>query len=162
VVVYVLASDATSLSDGLDYMATQVIDYLVGPPDITTAMATEITTWVAGQRADGYIPKAVLPDTDATARRSSTSRRAVSSWIVRLIRRLSIAPELPAFLPDAMTISCTYAPLPEVSDVTSLTKEEMDTAIDAGEFILFNDGEKVKVGRGLNSLQTTTQDKGSV
>ena len=36
----------------------------------------------------------------------------------------------------------------------------MDAAVDAGKFILFHDGEKVKVARGVNSLQTTTQDKG--
>lgn len=59
-----------------------------------------------------------------------------------------------------MTISCTYAPLPEVSDVGRLTREAMDAAVDAGKFILFHDGEKVKVARGVNSLQTTTQDKG--
>ena len=59
-----------------------------------------------------------------------------------------------------MTISCTYAPLAEVSDVTRLTKEQLDTAIDSGEFVLFHDGEKVKVGRGVNSLKTTSQEKG--
>ena len=36
----------------------------------------------------------------------------------------------------------------------------MDEAIDGGEFILYHDGEKVKVGRGVNSLQTTTADRG--
>lgn len=41
-----------------------------------------------------------------------------------------------------------------------LTREAMDAAVDAGKFILFHDGEKVKVARGVNSLQTTTQDKG--
>jgi hypothetical protein len=60
----------------------------------------------------------------------------------------------------AMTISCTYAPLPEVTDVDRLTKADMDTAIEDGEFIIFYDGEKVKVGRGVNSLQTTTESKG--
>ncbi len=162
VVVYVLPSDATSLSDGLDYMATQIIDYLVGPPDISTAMATEVTTWVAGQRADAYIPKAVLPDTAADSEaiiNFTTSGIVVDGTTYTAAQYCSRIAGLLAGTP--MTISCTYAPLPEVSDVTSQTKEEMDTAIDAGEFILFNDGEKVKVGRGVNSLQTTTQDKGS-
>ena len=47
-----------------------------------------------------------------------------------------------------------------MSDVGRLTREAMDAAVDAGKFILFHDGEKVKVARGVNSLQTTTQDKG--
>lgn len=44
--------------------------------------------------------------------------------------------------------------------MTRLTKEQLDTAIDSGEFVLFHDGEKVKVGRGVNSLKTTSQEKG--
>ncbi|NNV04744.1 phage tail sheath C-terminal domain-containing protein, partial [Brevibacillus sp. MCWH] len=31
---------------------------------------------------------------------------------------------------------------------------------DNGEFVIYHDGEKVKVGRGVTSLVTTTQDKG--
>ena len=60
-----------------------------------------------------------------------------------------------------MTISATFAPLPEVVDVHRLTKEEADAANDAGQFILIHDGEKVKTGRAVNSFVTTTQDKGS-
>ena len=36
----------------------------------------------------------------------------------------------------------------------------MDTAVDAGKFIVFFDGEKVKVGRGVNSFVTTSSEKG--
>ena len=36
----------------------------------------------------------------------------------------------------------------------------MDTAVDAGKLIVWFDGEKVKTARGVNSLTTTTQDKG--
>ncbi len=59
-----------------------------------------------------------------------------------------------------MTISCTYAPLNELSDITRLTKSEADAAIEAGKFIFVHDGEKVKVGRGINSFVTTTDGKG--
>ncbi len=57
-----------------------------------------------------------------------------------------------------MTIACTYAPLPELSDCTRLT--DNDTPVDKGEFILFYDGEKVKVVRGVNSFLTTIDGKG--
>lgn len=57
-----------------------------------------------------------------------------------------------------MTISCTYAPLPELSDCTRLT--DNDTPVDNGEFIIFYDGEKVKAVRGVNSLVTTMDGKG--
>lgn len=57
-----------------------------------------------------------------------------------------------------MTIACTYAPLPELSDCTRLT--DNDTPVDKGEFIIFYDGEKVKVVRGVNSFITTIDGKG--
>ena len=59
-----------------------------------------------------------------------------------------------------MTIACTYAPLPEVIGCDVWTKEEMDTMTDAGKLFFFFDGEKVKLGRGINSLVTTAQGKG--
>ena len=58
-----------------------------------------------------------------------------------------------------MTISCTYAPLEELTDCTRLTKAEMDAAVDAGELIVWWDGEKVKIARGVNSLTTLTPEK---
>lgn len=57
-----------------------------------------------------------------------------------------------------MTISCTYAPLQELSDCTRLT--DNDTPVDKGEFIIFYDGEKVKAVRGVNSFVTTIDGKG--
>ena len=59
-----------------------------------------------------------------------------------------------------MKISCTYAPLSELVEVEQYTKEEMDAKVAKGEFFLFNDGEKIKVARGVNSFVTTIQDKG--
>jgi len=36
----------------------------------------------------------------------------------------------------------------------------MDAAVDAGEFLLYHDGQKVKVARGVNSLTTFLPEKG--
>lgn len=56
--------------------------------------------------------------------------------------------------------SVTFVTLPEVEDIeTHLTEEEAAAKIKAGELILFHDGEKVKVARGVNSLTTVTGDK---
>lgn len=59
-----------------------------------------------------------------------------------------------------LQISATYSVLPEVTDVKRFTKEELNTKIDNGEFVLFHDGEKVKVGRAITSLTTISQEKG--
>lgn len=59
-----------------------------------------------------------------------------------------------------MQIACTYAPLPELTACTHYTQEELAKRIGEGEFVLMNDGEKIKVARGINSLVTTSQIKG--
>lgn len=161
VIVYVLPTDAEDLTEALGYLATQKFDYLAGPPDISADECTEIVNWIKSQRENGFTPKAVLPNTAADNEaiiNFTTDGIKVGENEYTAAQYCSRIAGLIAGTP--MTISCTYAPLPEVSDVERLTKEEMDEVIDKGQFIIFFDGEKVKVGRGVNSLQTTTQDKG--
>lgn len=57
----------------------------------------------------------------------------------------------------SMTESATYQVLAEIEGVTESVTPDAD--IDAGKFILINDGEKVKVGRGVNSLHILSGDK---
>lgn len=162
VLVYVLPAAAEALTDALNWLATQVFDYLAGPPDCSEAEATAIAAWIASRRTnDAAICKAVLPNKAADSEaivNFATDDIQVGSTEYTTAQYCARIAGLIAGTP--MTISCTYAPLPEVADIGRLTKAEMDTAINAGKFILFHDGEKVKVGRGVNSLQTTTQDKG--
>lgn len=161
VIVYVMPAAATDLNEALDYLAGQTFDYLAGPPDITISECSDIATWIKAQRETGATPKAVLPTTAADSEaiiNFATDDIKVGNEQFSAAEYCSRIAGLIAGTP--MTISCTYAPLPEVTDVERLTKEEMDEAIDRGEFIIFYDGEKVKVGRGVNSLQTTTQEKG--
>ena len=162
VLVYVLPAAAEALTDALNWLATQVFDYLAGPPDCSEAEATAIAAWIASRRTnDAAICKAVLPNKAADSEaivNFATDDIQVGSTEYTTAQYCARIAGLIAGTP--MTISCTYAPLPEVADIGRLAKAEMDTAINAGKFILFHDGEKVKVGRGVNSLQTTTQDKG--
>lgn len=161
VIVYVLPTEMEELAEALDYLATQKFDYLAGPPDITADECTEIVNWIKAQREIGFTPKAVLPNTAADNEaiiNFTTNGIKVGNKEYTAAQYCSRIAGLIAGTP--MTISCTYAPLTEVTDVERLTKEEMDRAIDKGQFIIFFDGEKVKVGRGVNSLQTTTEDKG--
>lgn len=161
VIVYVLATTEENLSEALQYFENVQFDYLVGPPDCSTTEATEISTWIKSQRAEGFTPKAVLPNMAADSEgiiNFTTTGIKVDGIIHTTAEYCSRIAGLIAGTP--MTISCTYAPLPEVSMVDKLSKNDIDTAIDAGKFVVFSDGEKVKVGRGVNSLQTTTETKG--
>ncbi len=161
VIVYVLPNNAENLGEALTYLETQSFDYLAGPLDITADECLEVVNWIKTQRTDGFKPKVILPDTNAdseavinfttTGIKVGAAEYDAAAYCSRIAGLIAGTP---------MTISCTYALLPEVSDVSRLTKGQMDDAIDAGEFIIFYDGEKVKVGRGINSLRTITQDKG--
>lgn len=55
-----------------------------------------------------------------------------------------------------LSISATYFVLPEVESIKAI--EDGNKAIDNGELILINDGEKVKIGRAVNSLTTLKDD----
>lgn len=161
VIVYVLSSTAEDLSEALQYFGGVPFDYLVGPVDCDSSEATEISTWIKSQRAEGFTPKAVLPNMAADSEgiiNFTTTGIKVDGTAYTTAEYCSRIAGLLAGTP--MTISCTYAPLSEVSVVDKLTKEDIDTAIDAGKFVIFSDGEKVKVGRGVNSLQTTSESKG--
>lgn len=53
--------------------------------------------------------------------------------------------------------SCTYYQLNDFKSVTEVA--DMDTAVEAGKFILFNDFGTVKVARGVNSSTTAAADQ---
>ena len=55
--------------------------------------------------------------------------------------------------------SATYYTLPEVESITE--SETPDADVDNGKLILINDGTKIKIARGVNSLTTFTDDKGT-
>ena len=55
--------------------------------------------------------------------------------------------------------SATYYTLPEVESITE--SETPDSDVDNGKLILINDGTKIKIARGVNSLTTFTEDKSS-
>lgn len=61
----------------------------------------------------------------------------------------------------SLTVAPTYQVLPDVTDVPKLTKTDANTAIAAGKLILINDGEKVKIARGVTSLTTLADPFGA-
>lgn len=57
--------------------------------------------------------------------------------------------------------SVTYAPIPIIQDCEHLTRDAADTAVGAGKLILYHDGLKVKIARGVTSLTTVTPTAGA-
>lgn len=148
-------------------------DYLAIPTVETDGKAQDVATWVKTMRTVKKKKiKAVLPNIAAdnegvinfTTEKSIKTETVTGKNGAREIVDTQYSAEqycariagLIAGTP--MTIACTYAPLPELSDCTRLT--DLDTPVDKGEFVIFYDGEKVKVVRGVNSFITTVDGKG--
>ena len=135
--------------------------YLVYP-EATTEESTTIATWIKAQRTqkDNKV-KAVLFKTAADNEgiinvtneyfEVKTKKYTGQQYLSRIAGLICGTPA---------TIACTFAPLPEVTGVEFVDRETLDSRIDNGEFFVFDDGEKIKVARGVNSYVTTVQDKG--
>jgi len=148
-------------------------DYLAIPTVATDGKAEDIATWVKSMRGNKKKKiKAVLPCTPAdtegvinftTAESIKTETVTKEDGTKEVVNVVYTAEQYCARIAGIiagtpMTIACTYAPLPELSDCTRLA--DIDTPVDKGELILFYDGEKVKIARGVNSFVTTIDGKG--
>lgn len=162
VIVYVLSTDTDNYSEALEYLETERFDYLAIPTIETDKLTSTVANWIKMQRMNGKKCKAVLPnsasDTEGVIN-VTTKSFIIGDATYTTEQYCSRIAGLIAGTP--LTISCTYAQLPELTDCTRLSFNDMDTAVDSGEFIVFNDGEKVKVGRAVNSFVTTTAEKGN-
>jgi hypothetical protein len=161
VLVFVDAADATDLTAGLSWAQTQTFDYLCAPPDVTSEEAQAVASWVKEERTAGHMVKVVLPNLAADNEgvvNFATSDIIVAGATLSTAQYCSRIAGLIAGTP--MKIACTYAPLAEVEDFKRLSGDDADDAVDAGKLILIHDGVKAKIARGVNSLVTTTQDKG--
>lgn len=154
-------NSATDYKDAQKYLETVKWDY-IAVPDIADADIAAFATWIKGLRDNKDIKvKAVLPNCAAdhegiinfAVQNIKTQNKTYSTkgYCSRIAGLLAGTP---------LNISATYAPLGEVLDCDHMTKDECNTAIDSGKFILISDGSKVKVGRAINSFVTTTKDKG--
>lgn len=161
VLLYVLQVTEEDYTVALDVLATKAFDWLVLPPDVTPELAETVAEWIRTQRNENKaVFKAVLPHIDAD---DEAIVSFISDDIVVSEKSLTAAEycsRIGGLLAGTpLSQSATYAALPEVSDVAAMTRAEMDEAVDAGKFLIFNDGRRVKVGRAVTTLQTTTEDK---
>jgi len=159
-VVYVLKKEAENYDEALSYFEIKKVNWLCFPTVKTDGQEEEIVTWVKTQREGRNKVKAILPDNTAdcegiinyatnsvTINEKEYKPEAFCSRIAGLLAGTSYK------------ISSTYAVLEEITDCEKLDKDALDAAVDAGKFVLFYDGEKVKVARGVNSLVNVKKGK---
>ena len=164
VIVYTLPMEATDYAEAFKFFATQKVNYLVGAPDISAEQATAVATWVAGVRKNTIRrPVAVLPNTEGDSRAvinfsvvniSATDKIEVGEEAYTEAEYCSRIAGLLAGLD--LKVSATYKPLSEVTAIPNAEDAEVDEAVDAGKLTLYNDGDRVVIARGVNSLVTVT------
>jgi len=157
----------------LDALETIKFDYLAIPTVQADEKVQDIAAWIKNMRQNRKKKiKAVLPniaaDNEGVINFTTSKNVKVESvkgedGTITTVDTIYTAEQYCARVAGLIagtpvTISCTYAPLPELSDCTRLN--DIDTPVDEGELILFYDGEKVKVVRGVNSFITTIDGKG--
>lgn len=117
----------------------------------------DIADWIIAQRSAKKTFKAVLPyaANNEGIINFATNDIKVGTKVYTTAEYCCRIAGLLAGLP--MTEGATYQTLAEVESITESTTPDDD--IDGGKFILINDGEKVKVARGVNSLHILSGDK---
>lgn len=147
--------EGLTLQDALKKLGSVKFNYL-SMPAATNDEAALLASWIKSKRATNKKTyKAVLANQSAddmgvvnfttTGIKVGVKAYATQEYTCRIAGILAGLP---------FTQSSTYFVLPEVTEIEE--HEDPDAAIDAGELILHNDGEKIKIGRGVNSLVTVT------
>ena len=155
VIIYTMDTTAESYDEATKYFATQKVNYIVGAPDLTTEEATKLATWVKGIRKNSVRrPVAVLPKTAGDSRgvinfevvnSSATDKIEVGEKQYTEAEYCSRIAGLLAGLD--LRVSATYKPLTEVTAIPLVDSDEE----------VYNDGERVVIARGVNSLTTVTE-----
>ncbi len=165
VIIYTLPEEAENYNEAFKFFATQKVNYLVGAPDINTTEAEAMATWIKGVRTSSIRrPVAVLPNTEGDTRAvinfsvvnySETDKIMAGEESFTEAEYCSRIAGLLAGID--LRISATYKPLNELTQIPSAEDEEVDAAVDEGKLTLYNDGERIVIARGVNSLVTPTE-----
>ncbi|USK54371.1 phage tail sheath subtilisin-like domain-containing protein [Cytobacillus solani] len=153
-----LDTTATDYNAALLRLGSKKWNYLA-IPEILPAEVTDIETWIKTKRDnDKKTFKAVLPNSASDHEgiiNFATDDLKVGDNVYTTEEYCSRIAGALAGLP--FTRSSTYLVLNEVESIKE--SEDPDADINAGKLILINDGEKIKIARGVNSLTTTTIEK---
>lgn len=158
VIVERIDVDETDYNVALARLANKRFNYLA-IPGIEASKVTNISSWLIAQRdQNNKSYKAVLSSSEAdhegvinfttgdiVVGAKTYSASEYTARIAGILAGLSLER------------SATYYVLPEVESIEESVTPDDD--VDAGQLILINDGEKIKIGSGVNSLVTTTVTK---
>lgn len=159
VIVERIGTNSTDYNAALARLKNKKWNYLT-IPDIEESEVENIASWIKTQRrVNKKTFKAVLPNIAADDEgiiNFTTDRIEVDGKEYTTGQYTARLAGIFAGMP--FDRSSTYYALSEVTNIKE--HEDPDADIDEGKLILINDGEKIKIARGVNSLTTTTATKG--
>ncbi|MNC00062.1 Phage tail sheath protein [compost metagenome] len=148
---------STPLTDAIEVIGNKKYNY-IGWAEGSSTQQADLVTYVKAQEAQKKTIKAVVynttaPDSmhvinftnDSVTYADSGETVTGEKYIPRL---LGIFAGLP------LTQSSTYMVLDDLASVAE--PADVEAAVNAGELVLFNDDEQVRIARGVNSLVTYT------
>lgn len=157
VVIGTSTDDTTELEAGLKLLERYSLDYVAPPSDVKEDEKTLLETWVKARRTAYHTEKLVEPKAKSSpdhmgiinfnedVLKSGVTSYTAAQYASRIAGILAGTP---------VGASATYTALPELTEVTTRTREEQEAAINAGGLILLHDGQKAKIARAVNSLTT--------
>lgn len=158
VIVEVLPADASDYTEAQTRLTNKKWNFLA-IPEISSTDVQTMSSWIISKRTnDKKTFKAVLPNSESDNEgiiNFTTTGIVVGEKTYTTAEYTCRIAGILAGLP--FTRSATYYELNEVDSITESATPDED--IDNGELILINDGENIKIGRGVNSLTTTTIEK---
>ncbi len=156
VLLLVAMPEAGALADGYTILETQRFDVCT-VAGLTEGEAAGFITW-AKDAYDNKGKKALFVVAGSTAPDHAALVHFATDGIVVggvTYTAFDYLPRIAGALAGLqLWESATYLVLPEVDDCPHLTRAQASTAIAAGKLILYHDGEKVKLARGVTSLTT--------
>lgn len=160
-VIAVVVPDSAEITAIQKYLENVRFDYVV-IPTVTAEETTAWSTWIKGMRTVKDVRiKAVLPNCPADTEGVVNFTNSIIKTSAKTYTTAEYCSRVAGIIAGTpAVISCTYAPAAELIEVESNTAEERDERVGRGELFFWNDGEKIKISRGVNSYVTTMQGKG--
>jgi len=169
VMIYVLneagetVNENSDIQSALDYLETKEFNYICMPA-ATVEEKDIIKAWINKLREEDRVKvKAVLANMNA-------DYEGVVNFTTDSIKLEGESFDTGAFTARVagliagtpLSQSITYTKLDEVVDMPKMTRQEAEMKIDSGELILIKEAGAIRIARGVNSLKSTTPNKGEI
>lgn len=162
---------STAYDNAMKAMEIVKFNYAAFPNVETRNLKDKVKDWVKSMREKKKMIHAVLPNTEAdseavinyaTANVTKTDSTTKPDGTVETTDTVYTAEQYCGRIASMicgtpLSMSCTYAELPELT--ACKIQDDDSEAVNAGKFVLTNDGEKIKTNRAVNSLLTLTSEK---